>query len=520
MSRLESLRAAKSLTDIASFLNFKPAALSWILYRVGVEDKYQTFTIPKRSGGQRTIHAPLPALKRLQRNLASALQDCLEELAKEKKRNDRAAHGFVRDRSIVSNARQHRRRRWVFNLDLEEFFPSINFGRIRGYLIKNKDFQLDPVAATIVAQIACVGDSLPQGSPCSPVIANLIAHILDMRLIRLASKVGCTYSRYADDLTFSTNKSDFPQEIARAGGDGGDEPHVWLPGEAVTGMIGRSGFAINPKKTHIMYRSSRQEVTGLVVNEKISVRSEYRRSVRAMVHRLVTTGVYELVAPVQALGGAVVMKRAGTLDELHGMLGFIDSIDVFNGNEAPREEMTSAEKVYRRFLIYRIFYAAPAPVIVCEGETDNVYLTQAIRSLAAEFPELAEVTADNNIRIIPRIYKYRKSSTGRLIGLPSGGSGNLPEFIRTYRRESTTFSAPGLAQPVIVLFDNDSGSKPVWSIIDNLTRTKHTREESSVHVFKNVYAVPTPGKDSMIEDFFTAEARATRFEGKSFNVDE
>ena len=102
-------------------------------------------------------------------------------------------------------------RRWVFNLDLEDFFPSINFGRVRGFLLKNRDFRAESEhRATVISQIACHENSLPQGSPCSPVISNLVAHLLDMRLVRLASSVGCTYSRYADDLTFSTNKKIFP----------------------------------------------------------------------------------------------------------------------------------------------------------------------------------------------------------------------------------------------------------------------------------------------------------------------
>ncbi len=258
--------------------------------------------MPKRSGGQRNISAPCDALKRLQRNLADLLQDCVDELAIVKKRRDHASHGFTRKRSIITNARQHRHRRWVLNLDLEDFFPSINFGRVRGYFVKNNDFALHPDVATVVAQIACFENSLPQGSPCSPAISNLVAHVLDMRLVKLAAEVGCTYSRYADDLTFSTNKKDFPPEIAVPSGSDGQGAHLWLPAEGVQGIIERSGFRINKKKTHVMYRSSRQEVTGLVVNQKISVPSGYRHSVRAMVHRLVKSGSYELWGPVRQAG--------------------------------------------------------------------------------------------------------------------------------------------------------------------------------------------------------------------------
>ncbi len=127
-------------------------------------------------------------------------------------------------------------------------------------------------------------------------------------------------------------------------------------------------------------------------------------------------------------------KRPGTLNELHGMLGFIDSIDVYNKthtSDALSDERSSNEKVYREFLIYSTFYAAQAPVVICEGETDNVYLTHAIRSLAAEFPALAEVMPDKKIRLKVRLYKYPKSSTARLLDLKDGGSGVLSKFHRS-----------------------------------------------------------------------------------------
>src|SRR5690606_34283132 len=105
-----------------------------------------------------------------------------------------------------TNAAVHKGKRTILNLDLDDFFGQFNFGRVRGYFIANKHFELDPHIATVIAQIACYENSLPQGSPCSPVIANLITASLDMRLLRLANSCGCSYSRYADDITFSTRK--------------------------------------------------------------------------------------------------------------------------------------------------------------------------------------------------------------------------------------------------------------------------------------------------------------------------
>lgn len=524
MSRLAKLKAAASLHDVAHLLGYKPKAVSYILYKLPADQKYTTFKIPKRNGGQRTIKAPVDRLKSLQRNLADLLQDCVDEINAARKLKDRTAHGFKRKRSIITNARQHRNRRWVFNIDLENFFPSINFGRVRGFFIKNRDFKLHENVATVLAQIACHDNSLPQGSPCSPVISNLVAHLLDMRLVKLAQSAGCTYSRYADDLSFSTNKRQFPREIARPTSDEWPDSHLWLPGDTLRDMIEDTGFSVNAHKTHLMYRTSRQKVTGLVVNKKINVRREYRNNVRAMVNKLVTTGTFEVNGVVHKDGKVSVEKRPGTLNELHGMLGYIDGIHVYNGlyTNAKSSIFSSTEKVYRRFLIYSTFYAPQMPVILCEGDTDNVYLTHAIRSLAIEFPNLSEVTTDKKIRLKVRLYKYPKSSTARLLDLKEGGCGVLSKFMRTYKKETSRFTGPGLAHPVIIVYDNDDGAKSIRNAIKEISKTQPTGTEPFVHVIKNMYAVPTPiavsGATSKIEDCFGDAIKATVIEGKTFNA--
>ena len=525
MSRLAKLKAATSLSDLAILLGFRPKAVSYILYKLPAAQKYTTFQIPKRSGGQRTIQAPTVRLKNLQRKLSDLLQDCAEEIKVARNLKDRAAHGFKREKSIITNARQHRHRRWVFNIDLEDFFPSINFGRVHGFLLKNRDFALHGPVATVIAQIACHNNSLPQGSPCSPVVSNLVTHLLDMRLVTLASSVGCTYSRYADDLTFSTNKKEFPPEIGKPAGDDGPAAHLWLPGDALQDVITRTGFSINAKKTHFMYRASRQAVTGLVVNEKINVRWEYRHNVRAMVNKLVTTGAFEIYGAVDKAGIIEMEKRPGTRNELHGMLGFIDGIDVYNArytNDKTSRKFSSKELAYREFLMYTTFYAPLAPVIVCEGDTDNVYLTHAIRSLAAEFSDLAELkTAPAKVVLKVRIYKYPKSSTARLLDLKDGGTGGLGKFLAAYKKETRRFGPGGLAEPVIVVYDNDDGGKAVRNALKETFKVQCSGAEPFVHAYNNVYAVPTPlgpnSAPSKIEDLFDDALKATTIDGKVFN---
>jgi len=522
MSRLESLKAATSRGDLAKLLAFTPAALSYILYKQPETEKYTTFQIPKRNGGQRTINAPGEELKLIQRRLSDLLQDCADEITVTQNRKDRVAHGFKRKRSIITNAEQHRHRRYVFNLDLEEFFPSINFGRVRGFFISNRDFELHNDVATTIAQIACHNNSLPQGSPCSPVISNLVANVLDMRLVKLAAATGCTYSRYADDLTFSTNKKDFPAEIGMRTTEEGRQ-HVWLPGKQVRQIVERTGFRINGAKTHFMYGYSRQEVTGLVVNQKVNVEWEYRHNVRAMVHKLVKTGSFEIYGTTFKAGQPIVEKRPGSLKELQGMLGFIDTIDLYNkqkSSDRAANETSSSEDVYRHFLLYSTFYAAEAPVVICEGETDTIYLTHAIRSLASEFPELAEIK-DGRIRIKIRLYKYPRSNAARILQLNDGGSAVLGKFIGTYRSETRSFTAPGQTSPVVILYDNDDGAKKIHNMIKSNAGVTVTATDQFVRIVKNLYALPIPfvvgATKSKIEDCFDVQTKSILVDGKTFD---
>lgn len=269
-----------------------------------------------------------------------------------------------------------------------------------------------------------------------------------------------------------------------------------------------------------MYRDSRQNVTGLVVNERINVAREYRHNIRAMVHKLVTTGQFDVLGSATRDEKVVLEKRPGTLNELHGMLGFVDSVECFNHARTGKYSR-ALEATYRRFLFYSTFYAASAPVLICEGETDNVYLTHAIVSLAREFPALVELPTVGKTRLKIRIYKYPRTSTARLLGLKDGGSGVLCNFIKDYPKETARFSGPGLAQPVIVIHDNDKEGRKIRNVIRDVSKVNPTGAESFVHVFKNLYAVPTPlqpgGVSSKIEDFFDASIKKTVIEGKTFN---
>jgi RNA-directed DNA polymerase len=221
---LSELKVADTLDKFAAAIGYSSSGLSFILYKMTDAAKYQTFDIPKANGGTRTIHAPTEKLKRLQTRLASVILECNTEI-NNKNPLPPLSHGFEKGRSIFTNAWEHKNRRFVLNIDVENFFPTINFGRVRGFFISNRNYGLPTKAATLIAQIACYQGKLPQGSPCSPIIANLIAHLLDVRMVRLAKAHTCTYSRYADDLTFSTNRKEFPSAIAE---ELAEHPGSWI----------------------------------------------------------------------------------------------------------------------------------------------------------------------------------------------------------------------------------------------------------------------------------------------------
>lgn len=524
MSQLAKLKAASTLSDVARLLEVKPGMLSFLLYKTPKELRYAKFEIPKRSGGTREIWAPSRELKLVQHRLSNLLQNCVEEINATHGRNSTigrpgVSHGFVRNRTTMTNAREHVTRRRVFNVDLHDFFGTINFGRVRGFLMKDRNFTLPEPVATVLAQIACHDNKLPQGSPCSPIVSNLIGHTLDMLLVRLTTASGCTYTRYADDLTFSSNKPDFPSRIAKQ--DEHDQA-LWHPGQGLKRLITKAGFSINDKKTRMQYRDSRQEVTGLVVNRKVNVPATYRYAVRAMVDRAMKTGAFEFggkgVDPAKG-------PRAGTNQQLLGMLSYIDQIDLFNRNLCLDNGLEPVEtpgriKLFRQFLYYDAFYATSQPVIVCEGKTDNIYLKHAIKRLAASYPLLAESGTAVKLRV--RLFKYGERRTAQVTEL-TGGVGGICTLMKHYHADlSTKFKAPIPRHPVIILIDNDSGADDIYGAVSGITKAPKPKGMAPfIHVTGNVYVVPTPlgakGEKTAIEDFFDSTTLATELGGKTFS---
>lgn len=531
MPRLRALQNATTLHDLAVILNYSPTALAYLVYKKG--GKYSRFQIPKKNGAPREILAPCDELKALQRKLKSLLDECLENIEKKRSPLGSLSHGFKAGHSIITNADPHRKRLYVFNVDIKGFFDSIHLGRIRGFLINNKDFNLNAKVATILAQIMCHEDRLPQGSPVSPVASNLIGHLIDVRMVQLAKRLGCTYSRYADDITFSTNKPEFPVEIAYRL----EQSHDWIPGGALLKVIHKSGFGLNHEKTRMQYARAQQTVTGLVVNKTTNTPAEFRRKVRAMTHKLFMDGEYYVHEEATPKSRIKIELNHGKLNKLEGMYSYIYMVDRFNRqkiveNSNRRHEdspLTSLEKLHGDFLFYKYFYASPVPTIICEGKTDNIYLTCAIKSLHAKFPRLAKLDASGKINLRVRFINYSEL-THRVMGL-SGGSPDLGHLIRRYAKQCGGYKAHPPLNPTIIVVDNDSGSQPIFQAIKDVTGDRYSipngkgkvldKSQTLYKVAQNLYVVLTPllnGRDSMMEDFFPPAVLRQPYNGKLFEV--
>jgi hypothetical protein len=526
MSNLKQLQDATSLGQLATLLNIQFGMLSYLLFKKPKTDLYKKFDIQKRHGGVREIRAPDHDLKLLQHRLSVLLQKCAEEINAshghiEGKNHLGIAHGFKRHHSIMTNGRAHVARRFVFNVDLHDFFGSLNFGRVRGFFIKDKNFKLHESVATGIAQIACFENKLPQGSPCSPVISNLIGHTMDIPLAQLAASVGVTYTRYADDLTFSTNNPIFPEKIALKSGE-----HIWEPGRQLRRIVERSGFSFNDKKTRMQLRDSRQEVTGLTVNRKVNVTATYRYTVRAMANSLFNTGDFEFIyKKLDDSGVEQIYRSKGKRKQLIGMLSYIDHVDQFNRNlrvENGLEAYPTQGRInlFRRVLYYDKLYALDQPLIVCEGKTDNVYLRCAIKNLAAFYPKM--ITAGSPPKLTIGFLKYADRRTSEITEL-TGGVGGICKLLKNYHEDlGTKFRAPAPKYPVIVLIDNDSGADSIYGAIAGITKKPKPKGKAQfIHVTGNLYVVPTPLLTDLpktaIEDFFDAQTLATVVNGRTFD---
>lgn len=519
MKTINELKSYRDLNSISKLLGVKTASLAYILYKIPIGSKYKTFEIPKKNGGMREINAPTYQLKMLQQRLAELLNDCYEEIEEIEGHLKTTSHAYRKNKNISSNAIKHRNKKYVFNLDLKNFFPSINFGRVRGFFMQNKYFRLNETAATIIAQIACFNNSLPQGSPCSPVLSNFIGRILDMRLLAISKKYKCTYSRYADDITFSTNLKEFPLAIAKE-----TTKDLWVPSDLLVEIIKKSGFEINLDKVSMQYRTSRQTVTGLTVNKVVNINREYYKNLRTYCHSMFESNSYYINNTIKELVDIDNIHNFKYLvNRLDGQLSFayliknkeekrknINKIDRDKKNE--RDSVNSLTKMYRKFLLYKHFHVAEKPTIICEGKTDYVYLKCALKNLNLKYTNLVKQNESGQFEFNLKFLKFTENF--KSVMKLSEGTSALNFLIGDIKNLKKIRSA-GSNMPIIFVLDTDEGVKGIKGIKSALNIKDYS--ESFYKVHNNIYITFISKVSNIeIEHLFEDSIRSTLIEEKAF----
>ena len=319
--------------EIAAAMGISIGKLRFLAFnrKTSTTSHYIRFKMPKKSGGERFISAPMPNLKQAQRWVLTNILDKLEF--------HQAAHGFCRQRSIITNATPHVGADVVINFDLKDFFPSISYKRVKGLF---HSFGYSETAATIFALLCTAADveqlqldgktyyvatgdrHLPQGSPASPAISNLLCRRLDKRLTGMAEELDFTYTRYADDLTFSASG-----ERIRS---------ICNIIKYTESIVTHEGLVINQEKTRILRNSRQQEVTGVVVNEKLSVCRKTLRKFRATLYQIEKEG----------LEGKSWGNSTNLLAAITGFANFVTMVNSEKGREFQKQVKRIKKKYGRK----------------------------------------------------------------------------------------------------------------------------------------------------------------------------
>ncbi len=283
---INNLPLFEDMPALAEAMGLTIGKLRFLTYtrKTSKTNHYKRFFLPKKSGGQRMISAPMPYLK-------AAQYWILENILYKLEINEHA-HGFVPERSIKSNAEKHIGKDVVINLDLKDFFPSVSYKRVKG-MFKSLGYseqiatifgllctepEVDEVEMDRQKYYVSKGSRfLPQGAPTSPAITNIICYKMDRRFEGVANKLGFTYTRYADDLTFSASGNSV-EKVSRI---------LWQVKE----IVEDEGFKLHPKKIRVMRNGRRKEVTGIVVNEKMNVDRKTLRKFRALLYQIEKNGI-------------------------------------------------------------------------------------------------------------------------------------------------------------------------------------------------------------------------------------
>lgn len=248
--------------DVSHFCSLSNFSVKQVKYFLIKKEKaYVTFNLPKKAGGFREINAPTKQMKPIQRWI-------LDKILYKIGIGD-YVHGFVPKRSILTNASIHVSQDLVLGIDIKDFFPSINIDSVSSIF---RSIGYTQKVANFLADLCTYKEKLPQGAPTSPMLANLAVAKLDIDIDNYCRKRYFNYSRYADDITISGSQK------------------LPMHKQKIIEIIEGNGFTVNKEKTRLHSRGSRQKVTGLVVNDKLSIGRENKKKLRAIVHNILMNG--------------------------------------------------------------------------------------------------------------------------------------------------------------------------------------------------------------------------------------
>lgn len=278
------------------------------LLSIANNPKYEKFKIKKKTGGHRIILAPSSTHKQFQKRINNMLQVAYNF-------NDpNCVYGFnsSQPEHIKANAQHHINKKNLLNIDIKDFFPSITSVMVRG-MFMSLPFIYNEQLATLLAMLTTYNNMLPTGAPSSPIISNFIFIDADKQLLDLAKKYKLIYTRYADDLSFSSNNEITDEMIGN-----------------ITKIIEGFGFKLNPKKYRLLNNYNRQTVTGITVNEKVNINRKYIRKIRAILHNIETQGVitasvryFNLIEPDAIYASKLINSVRGKIE----FIGFIRGRD-------------------------------------------------------------------------------------------------------------------------------------------------------------------------------------------------
>ena len=256
-----------------------------------IDREYRTTNIKQKYGGGRTLHVPSKRLKQVQTVI---LHEILNGMPV-----SRYATAYKTGTTLTDNAAPHVGKRYLLKLDITDFFGSIRFGQVYRAAFNANYFPKQ--IGLMLSRLCCRQGVLPQGAPTSPALSNLVMRNFDNNMGAWCAKRGISYTRYCDDMTFSSDKPLY---------------HVY---EKAKAMVGEMGFQLTEKKTRFVTDSNRQSVTGLTVNEKVAVSRDYKRELRKEVHGMLKFGI-------RTYSG----NNLQCLRRLHGQVQFVLQVEPEN----------------------------------------------------------------------------------------------------------------------------------------------------------------------------------------------